>query len=63
MTLRVGAGASTTWLQVSRSKQRTETEGKKSSPTQVHGKLCYFYCGSYYFYLMYRIYLSTSCAN
>jgi len=38
----------------SRSKHKTEIEGKVSSPIQVHSKLCYFYCGSYYFYFSYR---------
>ena len=36
--------------EVLRNEPNTETEGKKSSPIQVHNQPCYFYCQSYYFY-------------
>jgi hypothetical protein len=61
ITLRADAEAGTPMhdlgLKTSRDGQPIETEGKISSPTQVHRKMYYFYCGSYYFYWLCRVYL------
>jgi len=36
--------------------QKKEIEGEENFPIQVHSEECYFYCGSCYFYFLYRNY-------